>query len=69
MLKDIKRQIFVTLHYAIDRGEWNPGAIGDDREPRSPAVTIEQAAAAAWALPSAHYTLNYLTGRWAGEWT
>ena len=46
-------------------------------------VTIEQAAAAAWALPAAHssgspatglgrwggYTLNYLTGRWAGEWT
>ncbi len=32
-------------------------------------VTIEQAAAAAWALPPAHYTLNYLTGRWAGEWT
>ncbi len=32
-------------------------------------ITIEQAAAAAWALPPAHYTLNYLTGRWAGEWT
>jgi len=32
-------------------------------------VTIEQAAAAAWALPSAHYTLNTLSGRWAGEWT
>jgi alpha-galactosidase len=32
-------------------------------------VTVEQAAAAAWALPPAHYTLNYLTGRWAGEWT
>ena len=32
-------------------------------------ITIEQAAAAAWALPAAHYTLKYLTGRWAGEWT
>jgi len=32
-------------------------------------VTIEQAAAAAWALPATHYTLNYLTGRWTGEWT
>jgi alpha-galactosidase len=32
-------------------------------------VTVEQAAAAAWALPPAQYTLNYLTGRWAGEWT
>ncbi len=35
---------------------------------RSPSL-IEQAAAAAFALPPAHYTLNYLTGRWAGEWT
>jgi alpha-galactosidase len=39
-------------------------------ENRGPeAVTIEQAAAAAWALPAGNYTLNYLTGRWAGEWT
>ena len=32
-------------------------------------VTLEQVAAASWALPQGHYTLNYLTGRWAGEWT
>ena len=32
-------------------------------------ITIEQAAAAAWSVPAAHYTLDYLTGRWAGEWT
>ena len=31
-------------------------------------MTVEQAAAAAWALPAGAYTLNYLTGRWAGEW-
>jgi alpha-galactosidase len=30
---------------------------------------IEQAAAAQWTLPPARYTLSYLTGRWAGEWT
>jgi len=29
---------------------------------------VEQAAAASWSLPAGHYTLNYLTGRWAGEW-
>jgi alpha-galactosidase len=69
VLKDIKRYVFVTLHYSMDPesgilGRW---ATIDNHEPQS--VTLEQAAAAAWALPPAHYTLNYLTGRWAGEWT
>ena len=69
VLKDIKRQVFVTLHYAIDRtsGIIARSATIENRETQP--ITIEQAAAAAWALPSAHYTLNYLTGRWAGEWT
>jgi alpha-galactosidase len=69
VLKDIKRYVFVTLHYSIDPatgvlGRW---ATIENREPQ--AITIEQAAAAAWALPAGHYMLNYLTGRWAGEWT
>ncbi len=69
ILKDIKRDILVTLHYAIDpdSGILARSATIENREPQP--VTIEQAAAAAWALPPAHYTLNYLTGRWAGEWT
>ena len=69
VLKDIKRQSYVTLHYAIDpeSGILARSATIENREPE--AVTVEQAAAAAWALPPAHYTLNYLTGRWAGEWT
>ena len=69
VLKDIKRQVFVTLHYAIDRssGIIARSATIENRETQP--ITIEQAAAAAWALPAAHYTLNYLTGRWAGEWT
>jgi alpha-galactosidase len=68
-LKDIKRNILVTLHYAIDpdSGILSRSATIENREAQP--VTIEQAAAAAWALPPAHYTLNYLTGRWAGEWT
>jgi alpha-galactosidase len=33
------------------------------------AVVVEQAAAAQWTLPAERYTLSYLTGRWAGEWT
>lgn len=68
-LKDIERPIFVMLHYAMDpeTGILARSATIENRgtEP----VTIEQAAAAAWALPAGPYTLNYLTGRWAGEWT
>jgi len=68
VLKDISREIYVTLHYSIDAAT---GIIGrsasvQNREPA--AVTVEQAAAAAFALPRGNYTLNYLTGRWAGEW-
>ena len=69
VLKDIKRPLYVTLHYDIDpeSGILARSATIENRgtEP----VTVEQAAAAAWALPPAHYTLNYLTGRWAGEWS
>ena len=69
MLKDISRPIYVTLHYSMDpaSGILARSATIENRGPDP--VTIEQAAAAAWALPAGHYTLNYLTGRWAGEWT
>jgi alpha-galactosidase len=68
VLKDIERPIYVTLHYTVDAetGILARSATIENRgnEP----VTVEQAAAAAWRLPPAHYMLNYLTGRWAGEW-
>lgn len=69
ILKDIKRYVFVILHYEMDpaSGILARSASIVNREPQP--ITIEQAAAAAWALPAGHYTLNYLTGRWAGEWT
>ncbi len=69
VLKDISRKLFVTLHYSIDptSGILARSATIENREAQP--VTIEQAAAAAWAVPAGHYTLNYLTGRWAGEWT
>ena len=69
VLKDISLNILVTLHYSMDpdTGILARSATIENREAAS--VTVEQAAAAAWALPAAHYTLNYLTGRWAGEWT
>ena len=69
VLKDISRSVFVTLHYTIDpdSGILARSATISNRE--SQPITIEQAAAAAFALPPAHYSLNYLTGRWGGEWT
>jgi alpha-galactosidase len=68
-LKDISRNLTVILHYAIDpdSGILARSATIENHEPQP--VTIEQAAAAAWSLPAGSYTMNYLTGRWAGEWT
>lgn len=68
-LKDIKASVYVTLHYSIDpdTGILARSATIENKESRP--ITIEQAAAAAWSLPRGRYTLNYLTGRWAGEWT
>ncbi len=69
VLKDISRAITVTLHYTMDpdSGILARAATIENAEPK--AVVVEQAAAAAYSLPPAHYTLNYLSGRWAGEWT
>ena len=69
VLKDIAREIYVTLHYTIDpdTGILARSATLQNKDPQP--VTVEQAAAAEWALPPAHYTLSYLTGRWAGEWS
>jgi alpha-galactosidase len=69
LLKDISREVYVTLHYSIDgeSGILARAAVIENRQ-KEPMV-IEQAAAAQWTLPAARYTLSYLTGRWAGEWT
>ena len=69
VLKDIKRPIYVTLHYSIDPESGILSRSATIENGLEQPVTVEQAAAAAWALPPAHYTMNYLTGRWAGEWT
>jgi alpha-galactosidase len=69
LLKDISREIYVTLHYSIDpeSGILARSANIENREKQP--VVIEQAAAAQWTLPPARYNLSYLTGRWGGEWT
>jgi alpha-galactosidase len=69
LLKDISREIYVTLLYSIDSesGILARSAVIENREKQP--VVVEQAAAAQWTLPAARYSLSYLTGRWAGEWT
>ena len=69
VLKDIERPIFVTLHYQMDPESGILARSATIENRGNELVTVEQAAAAAWALPPAHYTLNYLTGRWGGEWS
>jgi alpha-galactosidase len=69
VLKDVKRKVAVTLHYSVDPESGILARSATIENGEALPVTVEQAAAAAWALPPAHYTLNYLTGRWAGEWT
>ena len=69
LLKDISREIYVTLHYSMDSesGILARSASIENREKQP--VMIEQAAFAQWTLPPARYTMSYLIGRWAGEWT
>ena len=69
LLKDVSREIYVTLHYSIDAetGILGRSASIENREKQP--IVVEQAAAAQWTLFPGRYTLSYLTGRWAGEWT
>jgi len=69
VLQDISRPIVVTLHYAMDRESGILARSATIENRGTDPVMVEQAAAASWALPAGQYTLNYLTGRWAGEWT
>jgi alpha-galactosidase len=69
LLKDISREIYVTLRYSIDPESGILARSASIENKEKQAITIEQAAAAQWTLPPARYTLSYLTGRWAGEWT
>ena len=66
--KDILRDLFVELHYTVDEATGIVGRSAVITNKTATPVMIEQAAAATWNLPRGDdYTLNYLTGRWAGE--
>jgi len=69
VLKDISRAVLVTLHYKMDAESGIIARSATIENHEAKPIMIEQAAAAAFALPPAHYTLSYLTGRWGGEWT
>ena len=66
-LKDIERDVFVEVRYEVDPAT---GVIGRSAtiENRTNAPLMIEQAAATWTLPhGTDYTLDYLTGRWAGE--
>src|SRR6266567_6589323 len=69
LLKDISREVYVTLRYSTDPDSGILARSASIENKEKQPITIEQAAAAQWTLPPARYTLSYLTGRWAGEWT
>jgi len=68
-LKDVAKPIVVVLHYTMDAATGILARSATIENRGTLAVTVEQAAAAAWMLPASHYTLSYLTGRWGSEWT
>src|SRR5271157_3001613 len=69
LLKDISREVYVTLRYSMDPESGILARSASIENLEKQPVLIEQAAAAQWTLPPASYALTYLTGRWAGEWT
>jgi alpha-galactosidase len=66
---DPKHPVKVVLHYQMDPVSGILARSATIRNEGAEPFTIEQAAAAGFALPAGDYMLNYLTGRWAGEWT
>jgi alpha-galactosidase len=67
-LKDVERDVFVDLRYEIDAATGILGRSAMIENRTSAPLIVEQAAAATWTLPhGTDYTLDYLTGRWAGE--
>ena len=67
-LKDIERDVTVDLKYAADAATGILGRSAVIENHTKQPLMIEQAAAATWTLPrGTDYTLDYLTGRWAGE--
>ncbi len=70
VMKDISREVYVTLHYAIDPETGIMCRWAEIENRTGSPFTIEQVAGATYNLPrGSDYHLHFLTGRWAGEWT
>ena len=68
VLRDIQRDVFVTLHYVMDGDTGILGRSAEVTNRTGAPLVVEQAAAAEWNLPrSSDYSLRYLAGRWGGE--
>ncbi len=68
MLKDVSRELYVTLHYTADPATGVIGRWAAVQNKTDAPVMVEQAAAGTLTLPPGdHLRLNYLTGRWADE--
>ncbi|MBV8630387.1 MAG: alpha-galactosidase [Silvibacterium sp.] len=67
-LKDIERDVFVDLRYEMDAATGVLGRSATIENQTKEPLVVERAAAATWTLPhGTDYTLDYLTGRWGGE--
>lgn len=69
LMKDISREVYVTLQYRIDTKSGILRRSADIENRTKLPFTIEEVAAGTWNLPrGTDYRLHYVTGRWAGEW-
>ncbi|ESQ88111.1 hypothetical protein ABENE_16410 [Asticcacaulis benevestitus DSM 16100 = ATCC BAA-896] len=69
-MKDISTEVYVELRYSMDKatGLLARSAVVDNRTKAW--LRVDQMAAATLNLPFGEdYEVNYLTGRWAAEWT
>jgi alpha-galactosidase len=69
VMKDISREVYVTLHYAMDAETGIVRRWADIENRTGAPFEIEQVAAGTFNLPrGSDYHLHFLNGRWAGEW-
>jgi alpha-galactosidase len=67
-VKDISRDVFVTLRYGIDPATGILARSAEIENKTASPLLIESAEAATWTLPrGTDYSLYYLTGRWGSE--
>jgi len=69
-MKDISLPVIVTLRYKVDEATGIVGRRALIENGTAKPFIVESASSATWNLPrGTNYTLRYLSGRWAGEWT